>query len=60
MFNTGSPALVVQPSFAGLTPTYAGLYQVNVTVPANSPKGTVNITLGFNDAISNAVQLAIQ
>ena len=50
----------VTPSFAGLTPTYAGLYQVNVTVPSNAPKGIVNLTIGFPDAISNTVQLAIQ
>jgi uncharacterized protein (TIGR03437 family) len=56
-----SPAITVTPSFAGLTPQYAGLYQVNVTIPPNAPKGSnVNLTLGFNDAISNAVQIAIQ
>ncbi|HKA01566.1 MAG TPA: hypothetical protein VKE70_33870, partial [Candidatus Solibacter sp.] len=59
-FLTGATAITAQPLFAGLTPTYAGLYQVNVTIPSNAPRGTVNLTLGFNDAISNAVQIAIQ
>jgi uncharacterized protein (TIGR03437 family) len=47
-------------SFGGLTPTYAGLYQINVVVPSNAPKGLVNLTIGFPDAISNVVQLAIK
>ena len=56
----GAPSVTIDPFFAGLTPTYAGLYQVNVTIPSNAPKGTVNVTLGFNDAISNAAQITIQ
>jgi len=59
-FLTGATAITAEPLFAGLTPTYAGLYQVNVTIPSNAPKGTVNLTLGFNDALSNPVQIAIQ
>jgi uncharacterized protein (TIGR03437 family) len=44
--KTNSPILAyfayvkATPSFAGLTPTLAGLYQVNVQVPANAPPGT--------------------
>jgi uncharacterized protein (TIGR03437 family) len=61
LFLTGQTAITTTPSFAGLTPGFAGLYQVNVTIPANAPKGSnVNMTFGFTDAISNAVQLAIQ
>jgi uncharacterized protein (TIGR03437 family) len=59
-FNEGQRSITATPLFAGLTPTFAGLYQVNVTIPSNAPKGTVNITLGFTDAISNAVQIAVQ
>jgi uncharacterized protein (TIGR03437 family) len=60
-YLTGAASITADPLFAGLTPTYAGLYQVNVTIPANAPKGSnVNVTLGFNDAISNAAQIAIQ
>jgi uncharacterized protein (TIGR03437 family) len=57
----GQIAVSVQPLFAGLTPTYAGLYQVNVTIPPDAPKGSnVNVTLVFNDAASYAAQIAIQ
>jgi uncharacterized protein (TIGR03437 family) len=59
-FNTGAISVIATPFFAGLTPTFAGLYQVNVTIPANAPRGIVNLTLGFTDALSNAVQIAIQ
>src|SRR6185369_14654030 len=30
----------IKPSYAGLTPGYAGLYQVNLTVPSDSAAGT--------------------
>lgn len=60
-FLTDQAAITTTPSFAGLTPGFAGLYQVNVTIPSNAPKGSnVNLTLGFTDAISNPVQIAIQ
>jgi uncharacterized protein (TIGR03437 family) len=48
-FGSGSSQVSVQSSFSGLTPTLVGLYQVNVTIPANVPTGTsvpVSITLG--------------
>jgi uncharacterized protein (TIGR03437 family) len=54
----GSPTAV--PSFAGLSPTYAGLYQVNVTIPANAPKGNVNVFLDFSSSVSNSVLIFIQ
>jgi len=60
-YLNGAVAVSAQPLFAGLTPTYAGLYQVNVTIPPNAPKGSsVNVTLVFNDSVSNAAQIAIQ
>ncbi len=53
--------------FSGLTPTFAGLYQVNVQVPANDPTGNaVPIVLTATDAttgataVGNAVTVAIQ
>ena len=51
---------VVVPFYAGLTPTFAGLYQVNVVVPEGLPKGVVYLTLGFSDSVSNAVQIYVQ
>ncbi len=51
---------LVVPAFAGLTPTYAGLYQINVVVPDDSPRGVVDVSAGFPDARSNSLHLAIQ
>jgi uncharacterized protein (TIGR03437 family) len=54
----GSPAAI--PSYAGLAPGLAGLYQVNVTIPDSVPKGSVNVSLAFGDSTSNAVLISIQ
>lgn len=54
-------SVLVTPSFAALTPGYAGLYQINVTVPTNAPSGTVNMLIGFPDGtVSNQFSIAIQ
>ena len=53
-------ASTVVPSFVGLTPTAAGLYQVNVTVPADTTLGpAVPVSIVVNGVQSNAVNLAI-
>jgi uncharacterized protein (TIGR03437 family) len=53
--------VVVTPLFAGLTPNYVGLYQINVIVPENAPRGpAVPITLDMNGVASNTVTIAIQ
>lgn len=59
-FGGNIAAPMASPLFAGLTPTYAGLYQLNVTIPPNAPKGTVDLILVFGDSVSNAVQIVIQ
>jgi uncharacterized protein (TIGR03437 family) len=59
-FGGNIAAPMATPLFAGLTPTYAGLYQLNVTIPSNAPKGTVDLILVFGDSVSNAVQIVIQ
>jgi uncharacterized protein (TIGR03437 family) len=57
-FNGNSVSAV--PSFAGLTPTLVGLYQVNVAVPATTPLGaTVPVSLLVNGVTTNAVNVAI-
>jgi uncharacterized protein (TIGR03437 family) len=60
LFGNGIGAIPATPQYAGLAANYAGLYQVNVTVPANTAKGLVNLRLVFGDAISNAAQIAIE
>ena len=49
------------PFYAGLTPGLVGLYQINVTVPANATTGdAVPVYLNMNGIISNKVTIAIQ
>ena len=53
-------ATVVNSGFTGLTPTAVGLYQANVTIPADTPLGaSVPVTLSVNGAQTNSVFLAI-
>jgi len=59
-FGGGVGGTVVNPLFAGLSPTFAGLYQVNVTIPQEVPRGLVYVTLAFGDSTSNPVQIVIQ
>jgi uncharacterized protein (TIGR03437 family) len=60
-FGSGVFPVQVTPSFAALTPGYAGLYQINVTVPSNAPTGIVTLIVGFPDGtVSNQFQIAIQ
>jgi uncharacterized protein (TIGR03437 family) len=49
-----------QVSFAGLTPGYIGLYQINVVVPNAAPSGAVDVTVQANNINSNTSKLAIQ
>ena|SRR5690349_9755617 len=48
-------------AFAGLTPGYSGLYQVNVTIPAMTAPGLA-LTLGLKQGaeVSNVVSAAVQ
>jgi len=59
-FGGGIGGAVVRPDFVGLSPTSAGLYQINVQIPVGTPRGNVNLTLAFGDSTSNAVQIAVQ
>jgi uncharacterized protein (TIGR03437 family) len=48
-------------SYQGLTPGYAGLYQLNVAIPTNTPTGTavplaIQTTNGFTDMVDIAIQ----
>ncbi len=48
-------------SFAGLTPTFAGLYQVNVQVPhAATPGSAVPLKISVGGVASNTVTIVVQ
>ena len=63
-FGIGDPngsSLPVKPQFIGLTPNFVGLYQVNVQVPSDSPKGArVVLELSVGQVASNRVEIAVQ
>jgi uncharacterized protein (TIGR03437 family) len=53
--------VTVLPQFSGLTPGFVGLFQLNVTVPANAPTGSaVPVTVTASGAVSNVVTMAIR
>lgn len=66
LFETQSPVTVtiagreVQPSFAGMVPTLAGLYAVNVEVPAGTPRGDVEVVINVAGQSSPAVLLPVE
>lgn len=45
--------------FAGLAPGFAGVYQVNLQVPAGISAGSLSLTLAVGNRLSNAVTLAV-
>jgi uncharacterized protein (TIGR03437 family) len=59
-FGGGIGGAIAVPDFTGLSPSSAGLYQINVRIPQLVPKGTVNLTVAFGDSTSNPVQIEIQ
>jgi uncharacterized protein (TIGR03437 family) len=60
-FGFGFFATQVTPAYAGLTPTAAGLYQVNVAVPSGLPAGAVNMTVSFSGGtVSNVLPIYVQ
>jgi len=50
----------VTPAFAGLSPGAVGLYQVNVQIPAETPKGNAEVILEFGSIYSNTAFFNIQ
>ena len=65
LFGTPGPfggSIEVTPPYAGLTPNFVGLYQVNVTIPAEAPRGNaVSVSLvSAAEGTSNRVTIAIE
>lgn len=60
--STGiTTGVAVEPLFAGLTPNFVGLYQINVVVPEDPPRGErVPIRIVCGATASNSVEIAIQ
>jgi uncharacterized protein (TIGR03437 family) len=52
----GQPADVL---FAGLTPTFSGLYQVNFIVPANVQSGAVSVVVSQTGVLANTTKLPV-
>ena len=53
----GRPAAV---TFSGLAPGFSGLYQVNVTVPADTPTGVQPLVLTLNAIPAKTVSLPVR
>jgi len=51
---------LAQVTYAGLAPGFAGLYQVNLQIPAGTLPSAQNLQLSAGGASSNAVTVAIQ
>jgi uncharacterized protein (TIGR03437 family) len=65
LFGTPGPfggSVEVTPLYAGLTPNFVGLYQVNVTIPESAPRGSVVPVSLVSDTegTSNRVTIAIE
>jgi uncharacterized protein (TIGR03437 family) len=65
VFGTPGPfggSIPVMPLYTGLTPNFVGLYQVNVTIPEDAPRGNaVSVTLVSDEfGTSNRVTIAIE
>jgi uncharacterized protein (TIGR03437 family) len=56
-YSTGKPA------FAGLAPTFAGLYQINFTMPSGAnavPSGTAWLNINTTDAYTSEAKIFVQ
>ena len=47
-------------SFSGLAPALVGLYQINFTVPMDTPSGSASVVITSNGVASNTAKLPVQ
>ncbi len=47
-------------AFSGLAPGLVGLYQINLTVPAGTPSGSIDVVVAANGVSSNKAKLPVQ
>ena len=59
LYGTGGSAVTSTPIYAGLAPTFAGLYQINVVLPQGVPSGNLPISITMPGHNSNPVEMAI-
>ena len=61
-FSPNPFGLVGTPLFAGMTPGFVGLFQINIALPDNLPTNPrTPITLEFGDGLrSNTVDVAVE
>jgi uncharacterized protein (TIGR03437 family) len=52
--------VAAQPDFAGLTPGFAGLFQINVRVPDSAASGDVDLSLEIDGVASPSVLFAVR
>jgi uncharacterized protein (TIGR03437 family) len=50
----------VIPGYAGLAPSFAGLWQLNVLVPQETASGAVPVVIVINGVRSNTATIAVR
>jgi uncharacterized protein (TIGR03437 family) len=55
-----SPPPCINPQFAGLSPGFVGLYQINIAIPQGLASGNIPFSFTVNGVPSDVVQLAVQ
>jgi uncharacterized protein (TIGR03437 family) len=48
------------PQFAGLAPTFAGLYQLNIQIPFGAPTGATSLAVQTNEGFTDMVTIWVQ
>jgi uncharacterized protein (TIGR03437 family) len=57
--NGATGSVSATPTYAGLAPGFAGLYQINVLLPGTAPTGNVQVSVTLPGHTSNVVEMSI-